>query len=82
MDALKINKEYIEMVLADQKSYTEDYKKTLDKVANSTAIYKGKPVPFLYNPMFFTPEDERNFNKIGQTMLKIGDKVFDKSGSK
>ena len=78
MDALKINKEYIEMVLADQKSYTEDYKKTLDKVANSTAIYKGKPVPFLYNPMFFTPEDERNFNKIGQTMLKIGDKVFDK----
>lgn len=78
MDAIKINKEYIDMVLKDQKTYLEDYKKTVDRVANSTAIYKGKPVPFLYNPMFFTPEDEKNFAKIGKTMIEIGDRVFDK----
>ncbi len=78
MDAFKINKEYIEMILGDQKSYTDDYKKTFEKVANSTAIYKGKPVPFLYNPMFFTPKDEKNINEIGKTIIQIGDKVFDK----
>ena len=78
MDALKINNEYIEMVLKDQVSYADDYKKVVEKVANSTAIYKGKPVPFLYNPMFFTPEDEKSFSKIGKTMIEIGDKVFHK----
>jgi glutathionylspermidine synthase len=78
MDALKINNEYIEMVLKNQERYSGDYKDTIEKIANSTAIYKGEPVPFLYSPMFFTVDDEKNFDKIGQTMIKIGDKVFDK----
>lgn len=81
MDAIKINKEYIEMVLNNQDLYIDDYKNTIEKVANSTAIYKGKPVPFLYNPMFFTPEDEENFDNIGKMMIQIGDKVFDKFAS-
>ncbi|MDY0236267.1 MAG: glutathionylspermidine synthase family protein [Gudongella sp.] len=78
MDSLKINNEYIDMVLKNQNRYSDDYRQTLDKVTNSTAIYKGKPVPFLYNPMFFTLDDEKNFSKIGQTMIEIGDKVFKK----
>lgn len=78
MDSIKINDQYIEMILSDQEKYSADYKKTLEKVSNSSAIYKGKPVPFLYNPMFFTPQDEEVFNNIGRTMIQIGDKVFEK----
>lgn len=78
MNALEVNKEYIDLVLQEPGNYIEDYKMTLDKVANSTAIYKGKPVPFLYNPMFFVKEDIDNFNKIGDLMISITNKVTDK----
>lgn len=75
MNANKINKEYIEMIKTDPKKYLEDYKLTKEKVANSTAIYKGQPVPFLYHPMFFTEKDVENFNKIGDLLISITNKV-------
>lgn len=75
MNAFEVNKEYIDLVLQEPGNYIEDYKLTLGKVANSTAIYKGKPVPFLYHPMFFVQEDIDNFNKIGDLMISITNKV-------
>lgn len=75
MNANKINNEYIEMIKKDPNKYLEDYKLTKEKVANSTAIYKGKPVPFLYHPMFFTERDVENFNKIGDLLISITNKV-------
>lgn len=78
MNANKINKEYIEMIKKDPKKYLKDYQLTKEKVANSTAIYKGKPVPFLYHPMFFTEKDVENFNKIGDLLISITNKITER----
>ncbi|OZV11970.1 hypothetical protein CIW83_12035 [Tissierella sp. P1] len=71
----EINKEYINLIKSDPEGYIADYKVAKEKVANSTAIYKGKPVPFLYHPMFYTEEDIENFRKIGDTLISITNKV-------
>ncbi len=73
-----VNDEYIKTIKSDPDKYLEDYKLTLEKVANSTAQYKGKPVPFLYHPMFFTQEDVDNFNKISDILISITNKVTEK----
>ena len=78
MNAIEINKEYIDLVLSNPELYAKDYYATVEKVANSNAKYKGKPVPFLYNPMFFTDEDIINFNKICETIISITNKVTDR----
>ena len=78
MEALRINQEYIDLVKSNPEKYLEDYKITLDKVANSTAIYKGKPVPFLYHPMFFTEEDVRKFKEMVDTLMSITNKVTER----
>lgn len=78
MEALRINQEYIDLVKSNPEKYLEDYKITLNKVANSTAIYKGKPVPFLYHPMFFTEEDVRKFKEMVDTLMSITNKVTER----
>lgn len=78
MGTLRINQEYIDLIKSDPEKYLEDYKITLGKVANSTAIYKGKPVPFLYHPMFFTEADVEKFNHMVDTLMSITNKVTEK----
>ena len=78
MNWKEINKEYIELIQKDPKLYKKDYEEMKKRVKNSTAIYKGEPVPFLYHPMFFTEEDIENFKYIGDTLISIGDKVTEK----
>ena len=75
MDALEINKEYIDLILSNPEKYTKDYEITFEKVANSNAKYKGKPVPFLYHPMFFTEKDIENFDYISNMIMSISNKV-------
>lgn len=75
MDALEINKEYIDLILSEPEKYSEDYEITFEKVANSNAKYKGKPVPFLYHPMFVTEKDIENFDYISNTIMSITNKV-------
>ncbi|NLL82377.1 MAG: glutathionylspermidine synthase family protein [Tissierellia bacterium] len=78
MDALEINNEYIDLILSNKKDYGKDYKLTSEKVANSNAIYRGKPVPFLYHPMFFTEADIENFEKISKNIISITNKITDR----
>jgi len=73
-----INRSYHEKVLRNQGSYMEDYKETVKRVANSNAKYKGKPVPFLFNPMFFSLEEEEYFEDIINWITAIGNKVTDR----
>lgn len=75
MNWKEVNDDYIELIKSDMGKYEKDYRLTLEKVANSTAIYKGKPVPFLYHPMFYTEKDIENFTKIGDTLISITNKV-------
>lgn len=78
MDGKRLTEEYIDIVRENGSLYYEDYKKTVDRVLKSNAKYKGKPVPFLYQPMFFTQKDIENFNKIGAILMSIANKVADK----
>lgn len=78
MNWSSLNNEYIELIKSNTKKYHDDYLDTLEKVKNSTAIYKGKPVPFLYHPMFFTGDDIESFNDIGDMLISITNKVTDK----
>lgn len=75
MDYNTIGKRYIDIVKEDPEKYYEDYKKLLDKVANSTAKYKGEPVPAIYQPFFVSEEDEETFEYISEMMMRISDKV-------
>ncbi|WMM24966.1 glutathionylspermidine synthase family protein [Tissierella sp. MB52-C2] len=75
MNWKEVNDNYIDLIKSNPEKYEKNYRLTMEKVANSTAIYKGKPVPFLYHPMFYTEKDIENFNKIGNTLMSITNKV-------
>lgn len=78
MDGLSLTKEYINIIKENPERYYKDYIKTVEKVKNSNAKYKGKPIPFLYQPMFVTEEDIETFNRIGKTLISIANKVTKK----
>lgn len=73
-----INKKYLEIVRNKKEDYYRDYIDSKEKVMNSSAIYEGKPVPFLYNPMFFTEKDINTFNNLTDTLMTILNKVISK----
>lgn len=75
MNGDKVNQDYIDLIMKNPKKYYEDYKQALEKVSNSTAIYKGKPVPFLAHPMFVTENELTHFQKIGDMMISITNKL-------
>jgi glutathionylspermidine synthase len=75
MNGDKVNSDYIDLIMSNSKKYYEDYKQAFEKVSNSTAIYKGKPIPFLAHPMFVTEDELNQFQKIGDMMLSITNKL-------
>ncbi|NLJ79002.1 MAG: glutathionylspermidine synthase family protein [Tissierellia bacterium] len=75
MDSKGLTQEYIDIIEQDEDLYYKDYIDAKDKVERSNAKYKGRPVPFLYQPMFFTEVDIENFNRIGDILMSIGNKV-------
>jgi glutathionylspermidine synthase len=74
----EINQKYLGMIIESGKKYLNDYNITVEKVKNSSAQYKGKPVPFLYSPMFFSPEEEEFLKDVVKKITNIGNKVTDK----
>ena len=77
MNGKELTQEYLDILKKDTEFYYKDYKDAMRKVDESNAKYKGKPVPFLYQPMFFTDEDIANFNRIAKIVMSIGNKVTD-----
>lgn len=77
MNGKKVNGDYIDLIMSNPKKYYEDYKEAVEKVKNSTAVYKGKPVPFLAHPMFVTDNELDQFQKIGDMMMSITNKITD-----
>ena len=78
MAGKSLTEEYINLVQQYRDIYYEDYKKAKEKAKKSNARYKNKPVPFLYQPMFFTEKDVANFKEIGKILMSIANKVTDK----
>lgn len=64
-------------IMSDPSFYYKDYLNVKQKVDNSSAIYKGKPVKFLYQPMFFTPEDINRFENLTSSLTNILNTIID-----
>lgn len=78
MKGKDVNERFLELIKRDQAKYGKDYQLFVDRVKNSSAQYRGKPVPTLYNPMFITEDNLEDFRKIGETMMAIANKITDR----
>lgn len=78
LNRIDLDREYINIVRDNEELCYEDYLKTIENVKRSTAMYKGKPVPFLYMPKLYTQEDIKSFKKLTSTLMGILEKVIDR----
>ena len=69
---------FIDITKENENAYSKDYENCKEKIKNSTAIYKGKPIPFLYQPMLYTEDDVNSFKKINESLMNILNKVIKK----
>jgi len=60
----------------DMDKYCFDYLEMKDKVKNSTAIYRGEPVSFLYQALFFSEEEYMQLEGFLAEMISILNKVI------
>ena len=66
---------YIEIIKKDIPKYLKDFKLMKEKIKNSKAIYKGKPVPATYQGLFYDEKTKCDFKKIADTLMSISHKV-------
>lgn len=57
MDAEELLSRFRADVKSRPDEFVKDYRKVKQKVEDSSARYLGDPIDFLYQPMFFSPED-------------------------
>lgn len=74
---MKIESQIIDKIMKSPEAYAGDFLNMEKSVAGSGAIYKGKPVPYLYIPKVYTPEDVSSFEQALDGMMAICDKVID-----
>lgn len=77
MNYRDLDLDFYSMLLEEPDKYERDYCEVKEQVANSTAIYRGKPVPFLLHPMLWTERDVQAFQDISTKIISITDKVTD-----
>lgn len=63
-------------VESEPQKYYQDYLKVKERVNNSSAIYKGKPVDFLYQPFYLTEKDLQKLEYLTGTLSTILNKVI------
>lgn len=68
---------YIEIIKSDEEKYYNDFLKFKNSVANSSAIYKNKPVPTTYQGLFYSQEDRKIFENMSSILMSITRKVTD-----
>jgi len=73
---LHIYKEFSKEILENPEKYFEDYQLVKEAVAGSTALYKGKPIDFHYQPMFFYTIDIQRFEHLVSIFSSILKKVI------
>lgn len=71
----KYVREYIEIIKKDSATYGADYLDYVEKIANSSAIYRGEPVPGLYQGIFYDEVTAAVWEQIATTMISISNKV-------
>jgi glutathionylspermidine synthase len=68
--------EYQKIIKKNPEYYLKDYLKIKVNVKNSTAIYHGQPIDFLYQPMFFDTKDIKKLKKVSLQLILILEKVI------
>ncbi|AEG59751.1 circularly permuted type 2 ATP-grasp protein [Desulforamulus ruminis] len=76
MLAMNLFNQYRAQVLADPGRYITSYKQVFDEVQRSAAQYKGKPVAFLYQPLFLSEANIQQFDQLTQKLYGILEKVI------
>jgi glutathionylspermidine synthase len=78
LPAAELYRSFRNAVESNLQFYLGDYYEIKEKVAKSSAWYRGAPVEFLYQPMFFTGEDIKRFENLTTQMTDIFNSVIDK----
>lgn len=76
MESRKLFSAYKNKVLNNKDEYINEYKKVLKAVEESPAKYKGKPVEFLFQPLFLMEEDFNRFRALTNQLMSILNKVI------
>lgn len=72
----KLFSQYREQVQANPNKYIDSYKQVFQEVQHSATLYNGKPVVFLYQPMFLTETDIEHCEQLTKQLYSILDKVI------
>lgn len=73
-----MDRKLYDLIESNPQKYAKDYRESLEKVKNSSAYYKGEPVPFLSHPMLWEERDIEAFKYIARMITQITDKLTDK----
>lgn len=74
---MTLEKQLTQMFMDSPQLYRADFEETQIKVATSKAMYKGEPVPYLYIPKFYSPEDIKTFEYALAGMHGIAKRTID-----
>ncbi len=77
IDSLKLQNEIPKNIIKNSQKYLKDAEEVDEKVKNSKAIYKGKPVPYLYVPRLFSTKDIENIENLTENIFRIVKKTID-----
>lgn len=69
---------YRERLLRDAERYAKDYVRLKETAQERGYTYRGKPIPFAYQPLWIAEEDEGNFSDIVEATSRIVRKVTDR----
>lgn len=72
----ELKKAFAEELQAHPERYAGDYASMAEAVAGSRAYYKGKPVPFSYEPYFIDEEEEQALFALGRMMTQVAKKAI------
>ena len=73
----ELNDLAIEWAKAHKSELEAEYPKVYQAVGQSDAVYKGAPVPFLYVPKMFSPEDIQRFEAILENMFDVVNRTIE-----
>jgi len=76
LHAAELFKRFKDSVLYDPSVYIKDYIDVKTKVDSSPAQYRGEPVDFLYQPMFFMQDDINRLESLSERLVEILKKVI------
>ena len=71
----KYSLEYYEIIKKDEKGYYEDYQKLQEAIKNSSAYYKGEPIPVTYQGFFYDKKAREDFQYMADMLMSITRKI-------